>query len=143
MQSKSILLAIRACASRDGENDEPIELLTTGEMRISDGEITLLYEEAVDEELPPQAVEVTILDHIVRMDRMGEYTTSMVFAKGQRSVGQYQTPFGDMELAVFCTHWQVNMTDTGGTINVTYQLDMNGQFMSMNRVSIQVMLQNG
>ena len=35
------------------------------------------------------------------MERKGDFSNTMVFAKGQRFEGVYHTPYGEMDMAVF------------------------------------------
>lgn len=137
-----VLIAITASARQDDGQDEPMGMLTSGTLKLDGGRAVLSYEETLDESLPPQPVTVTVEGDTVSMSRSGAFETSMVFCKGRRFEGQYRTPLGEMELAVYCTRLKADIGAEGGDILLGYQLDLNGQFASMNELELRVMPQN-
>ena len=88
-----MLVSLQAVARRDDE-EEPITLLTSGRLTLEDGRSVLTYEEVLDEALPPQPITITLEDDTLMMERGGDYATQMIFRRGQRYEGQYDTPFG-------------------------------------------------
>lgn len=142
MKTLPILISINSSAHRDDDKDEAIALLTSGLMTIRDDSYLIAYEETLDESMPPQQVEITVTKDSVSMIRGGAYETSMVFIKGQRFEGQYRTPFGDMELAVYCTRLKNELTAEGGDLMFSYQLDLNGYFAAMHEMELKITLQN-
>ena len=138
-----MLISIQSNAHRDAAGDEPISLVTSGTMVLEDGRAVLRYDEILDESLPPQHVTVTVENDGMQMVREGEYTIQLGFRKGQRYEGQYQTPFGAMDLAVFCTRLRIDLDSDGGEILLNYQMDVNGQFAAVHDMEIRLMRQNG
>ncbi|MEG0742302.1 MAG: DUF1934 domain-containing protein [Clostridia bacterium] len=142
METIPMLLAIQANAHRDDDAEEPMSLLTSGTLILDQDSIVIQYEETLDESQPPQGVEITVADNAVTMVRTGNYGTSMVFRKGQRFEGQYHTPYGSIALAVYCTRLRCDLNREGGTLNVNYQLDLNGQFAAVHELEIRLIPQN-
>lgn len=136
-----MLVSLQAVARRD-DAEEPITLLTSGRLTLEDGRSVLTYEEVLDEALPPQPVTVTLEGDTMMMERGGDYATQMVFRRGQRYEGQYETPFGSMELALFCTRLRYRLDGDGGEITLHYQMDLNGQFAAAHEMEIRLMRQN-
>lgn len=143
MHEIPVLVTIHSCARRDDDSEEPISLMTTGTLMLDEEKAVVSYQETLDESLPPQTVLVTVKDDQVTMIREGKYATQMVFARGQRYEGIYQTPFGEMDIAVFCTRLSYDLTEEGGEIFLVYQMDMNGQFAAMHQLHLEVMVKNG
>ena len=81
-------------------------------------------------------VELTLETDIVTMRRSGEYEANMVFRKGQRYEGQYHTPFGSLDLALFCTKAVFKADSQDGEMHLQYQLDINGQFVAMHQLEL-------
>jgi len=102
----------------------------------------LTYEEVLDEALPPQPITITLEDDTLMMERGGDYATQMIFRRGQRYEGQYDTPFGSMDLALFCTRLKTRLDEEGGEISLHYQMDLNGQFAAAHEMEIRLMRQN-
>ena len=138
-----VLVSIHSCARRDDDTEEPISLMTSGTLMLDEEKAVVSYQETLDESLPSQTVLVTVKDDTVTMQREGSYATQMVFVRGQRYEGIYQTPFRDMDIAVFCTRLSYDLTEEGGEIFLVYQMDMNGQFAAMHQMHLEVMVKNG
>lgn len=139
-----VLISIRSIAHRDeGAEDEAITILTSGTLALhNEQSATICYEETLDESMPPQTVEITIEDDCATMQRGGDYSTSMVFRKDCRYEGEYHTPFGDMELAVFCTRLNCQLGPDGGLIRLRYQLDLNGRFAAVHEMELTLVKQS-
>lgn len=143
MNEIPVLVTIHSCARRDDDSEEPISLMTAGTLMLDEEKAVVSYQETLDENLPPQTVLVTVKDDTVTMIREGKYATQMVFARGQRYEGIYHTPFGEMDIAVFCTRLSYDLTEEGGEVFLVYQMDMNGQFAAMHQLHLEVMVKNG
>ena len=139
-----VLISLQSSAPAEGEAPEVISLITTGDLQKTDNGYLLGYEETLDDdslvstrvELLLEKDEATRKD-VVTMQRTGEYDVNMVFRKGQRYEGQYHTPFGDFDLALFCTKVGYRVDDVGGELHLQYQLDMNGQYVAMHTLELQ------
>lgn len=138
-----MLVSIQSNAYRSEDGDDPVTLLTSGMLAVTDGKAVLTYDETLDEALPPQHVTVTLENETMQMSRAGDYAMDLVFHKGSRYEGKYMTPYGEMELAVFCTRLRCDVDADGGEILLSYQMDVNGQFAAMHEMELRMMRQNG
>ena len=137
-----VLISIRSNAHRDeAVEDETMTMLTSGELEVDDEKAVIRYEEQIDESIPAQQVTVTSENECATMSRSGAYETQMVFRMGCRYEGQYHTPYGDMELAVYCTRLGYDLGDDGGAVELSYQLDLNGKFAAMHDLELRLMVQ--
>ena len=138
-----VLISISSNAHRDETvEDETMTMLTSGQLELEDEKAVIRYEESIDESVPPQQVTVTIENECATMTRGGVYATQMVFRMGSRYEGLYHTPYGDMELAVYCTRLGYDLGEDGGTLEISYQLDLNGKFAAMHDMELRLMPQN-
>ena len=87
-------------------------------------------------------VEVKVEEESLTMTRGGEYQTQMVFRLGSRYEGMYRTPFGEMDLALYCTRLGYDLGDDGGALELSYQLDLNGRFAAMHDMELRLARQN-
>lgn len=143
MTTIPVLISIASSAHREEvAEDETMTMLTSGEMDLTDTSAVIRYEETLDESLPPQKVEVRVEEECLTMTRGGEYQTQMVFRLGGRYEGMYRTPFGEMDLAVYCTKLSYDLGDDGGEIELSYQLDLNGRFAAMHDMVLRLVKQN-
>lgn len=138
-----MLINIKSHAYRDDETDEPINLLTYGQFSQEGGRTILEYDEVMDETMPAQHVVLTLENGSLTMIREGGYSTQMIFTQDCRYEGQYHTPYGAMDLALFCNRLKYDLTKDGGTIDLRYQLDINGQFAAVHELNLTAFPHNG
>ena len=74
----------------------------------------------------------------VSICRTGPYCTDLYMEVGKRHNCQYETEFGSMLMGVFAESVASDMTETGGTLDFTYNLDIGGDFVSRNTLHITV-----
>ena len=142
MTAIPVLVSIKSCAHRDETTeDEQMSMLTSGVLEVDDTRAIIRYEESIDESLPPQKIEILVEDETVTMNRGGAYSTQMVFRLGCRYEGQYHTPYGDMDLALYCTRLGYDLGDDGGALELSYQLDINGKFAAMHDMELHLFKQ--
>ena len=117
-------------------------MLTAGEMELEEERAVIRYEETLDESMPAQRGGYDHRRWGATMSRDGEYATDMVFRMGCRYEGSYHTPYGDMELAVFCTRLRYDPgVRTGGEVQLSYQLDLNGAFAAVHDLEMRLIRQ--
>lgn len=138
-----ILISLNSNATVDGAEADAVQLLTSGQLLTNSNQYRIRYEEQFDEDVPPTQVELSMANDVITMLRTGDYETQMVFRKGQRYEGQYTTPYGIMELAIFCTRAAYEVDDVGGSVRLQYQLDLNGQFISMHETDLRFVMKDG
>lgn len=137
-----MLISIYSNAHRDdADEDETLTMLTSGVLELEDNRAVIRYEETLEEGMPAQHVTVTIANGAATMSRNGDYATDMVFRMGCRYEGQYHTPYGDMELAVYCTRLRYDLAEDGGELLLSYQLDLNGRFAAVHDMELRLMRQ--
>ena len=142
MTTIPVLISLKSNAHRDeAAEDETMSMLTSGQLEVDDTTAIIRYEESIDESMPPQPVEIRVENETVIMNRGGSYSTQMVFRLGCRYEGQYHTPYGDMDLALYCTRLGYDLGDDGGALELSYQLDINGKFAAMHDMELNLFRQ--
>ena len=124
-----------------GENEEPIRLMTTGELKKTPNGCILRYQESQTDDsdgtVMTQDIVLMMQPGRVSMNRLGDFGTSMVFVKDRRFEGVYRTPYGDMDMALFATRVDVNLGEDRGNVYLEYQLDFAGGFASMHTMQLE------
>lgn len=138
----SVVVTIHSASKNDiGEMEEPIRLMTTGElMRTPDGYLLRYQESQTDEgdgTVLTQEILLLMQSGRVSMTRLGPFGTSMVFVKDRRFEGVYHTPYGDMDMAIFATQVSMELAEDKGSVFLEYQLDMQGGFVSMHQLQLE------
>ena len=73
----------------------------------------------------------------VTMMRKGDYANTMVFVPEQRFEGIYQTPFGNMDMAVLSRGVQCDIGERKGSVHLKYQLNLQGAYTSTNELHLE------
>lgn len=141
-QGTPVLLTLLATSKNErGEANEPIRLMTTGELKKAPSGYMLRYQESQTDEndgsVLTQDIILMLQEGRVTMTRLGDYGTSMVFVKDRRFEGAYRTPFGELEMALFATQVHVNVGPEKGSVHLEYQLDIQGGFASMHTMQLE------
>ena len=135
---KDVYISIKGSQEQDGERDG-VELTTEGTFYNKDGKYYLCYTEGELSGLEKCNTTLKISpDGIVTMMRRGQTNTQLVFEKGQRHTGHYETPYGDFTISVMTNSIDVSIDDNGGNIDIDYIMDINNIARSHNGISLRV-----
>lgn len=137
---RRVMMRLEAVA-QDEEDQEPIILTTMGEVRHEGDATVLTYTETGDDPSDTAdagAVMVTIRPDIVCMDKVGDFSSSMVFSPGKRYEGAYQTPFGDLPLVITGTTFEVTPLQESGwkNLKLCYALSVGGSPAVRHRMNL-------
>ena len=64
--------------------------------------------------------------------------TQMIFEKGNKYTGQYETPFGFLYVGVITNDMTVNVGDEGGNIELDYYVQFNDNDPVKNALSVEI-----
>jgi len=136
-----LVTLLGAAKNEQGETEEPIRLMTTGELKATPNGYILRYQESQtddsDGSVMTQDIVLMMQPGRVSMNRLGDFRTSMVFVKDRRFEGVYRTPYGDMDMALFATQVDVDLGEDRGGVYLEYQLDFAGGFASMHTMQLE------
>ncbi len=140
-----ILVSMKGISKQEKTSPDEIFLITLGKRCVTKEGYELHYEE-IDpetEQLSKTKISVTEDGKRVVMDKIGEYSTSMIFEKGKSYQSHYNTPFGSLELYVYPTKVKTSFREKDGDVFLQYQLNLQGQFIAIHELKIQYALQEG
>ena len=138
---KPVLINLLAIAKYEHAPDYPIQFITRGTLHLGEkDEAVLEYTESQQDEETGEIITAQITlameKNRVTMTRQGDYSNTMVFVPEQRFEGVYQTPFGNMDMAVFARRVRCDIGERKGSVHLKYQLDIQGQFSSVREMRI-------
>ncbi len=139
--SREVKLRIRG-VQPDTDSDEPIEVVTMGQMHMDGDTVCIDYEEVVDED---ENGVIQTIDNLLKISKDqveiikdGVMNSHMVFIAGQATCFYYSTPAGEIEVRVN-THWiQKKPTKTGFRLRMQYDLELNQITISTCHVDVEV-----
>ena len=62
----------------------------------------------------------------------------MLFMKDRKTSSYYSTPYGDMQIDIFTDYLNIDISPTGGKINVDYFIDINNHSTGKNNFEIEI-----
>lgn len=130
---RDVIISIDGSNFSDNGDQHNVQIVTQGVYDMEDGVHTLRYWEA--DEQTGESVETTILVHEDRVVVMDDMSCSQVmFRHGQRfsSLVQDEKEEGFMELGVFPTRVKIDMNEDSGSLDLNYQMDLDGMVMGDN-----------
>ena len=119
-----VVLSIEGKQSYMDQEPEIIELVTEGVMEESDGGWNISYEESDLTGLQGVTTTFRIRPGEVVLDRTGKLTSQMVFVEGKKHDSLYQMEFGALMLTVCATRVSYDLTEAGGTVDLSYQIEI-------------------
>ncbi len=139
MRNKQVLLTLTGRTAMLDDNDGILRVTTLGRLSGKKDDWRLRYTETVSDESEMQNVTMTMGKGVVTMASEGPFSTDMVFEKGCRYEGSYRTPYGALDMSIFPTIVNYNISEDGnGEVNLKYQLDIDGQYAAVHRLHIKL-----
>ena len=132
------LITILGTMEQDGESDS-IQLMTRGSFVKQNGKYFITYKESEATGYKGCTTTVKVEGTSkVSMLRFGPAPSQLVIEKGCRHMCHYETGQGALTLGVSADEIESKLTDQGGKIKFSYQLDVDAESISRNIVDITV-----
>ena len=140
--STPVFINLLAIARYDHMPDYPIQFMTVGNLSYSGpDDARLQYVESQQDEETGEIINadvcLSLRDGRITMERKGDFSNTMVFAKGQRFESVYHTPYGEMDMAVFTKEAACRFGQAEGNIHLKYQLNIQGNYASTNELHLE------
>lgn len=136
-----VVIRLHGVSGTGNGEDDHIRVMTKGQLRKTASGYMLRYQETQTDDgahaVMTQDIILNMQPGRVSMTRLGDYGTTMVFVKDRRFEGSYRTPFGELEMALFATQVQCDLSAEKGTVHLQYQLDLQGSFAAMNTLHLE------
>ena len=145
---KPVFINLLTIARYDHMPDYPIQFMTVGKLSYANsGEALLQYVESQQDEETGEIlnsdISLSLRDGKITMERKGEFSNTMVFAKGQRYEGTYHTPYGEMDMAVYTKEANCRFGSSDGNVHLKYQLNIQGSYASTNELHLEYRADQG
>jgi len=135
---QKVLVTVVGTQTNEYGEESRIELVAQGTSHQKDGIYYCTYQ---DSEVSGMEGTTSLLkvykEHVVLI-RKGAVGQTMEFLPGQKSDSSYITAYGTIEISVFTKHLAIVRTAGCRSLNVTYELEVNGQWQSSNTLSVNI-----
>lgn len=136
--TNQVLLSISGLQFQEGEELEPVEVLTMADYYFRNGTHYLLYEEPVEGSSEVIKNTLKIKKGCVEMLKKGPLNARMVFEQWKNQTAQYETPFGSIPVSISAGAVEVKEEEHDIHVELNYSLELNGEYLSDSRVTLHV-----
>lgn len=140
--TKEVLVHISGLHQERGtvsvNEDEAIEVIVPGTYYFKNGKHYVLYEEYEESgKVTKNQMKISGDDH-VEIRKSGVLSTYMVFETGTCHPAAYQTPFGQVQVAMDTRAIEIEEEETYIGIGIDYCLEVNGDPLADSRIDIRI-----
>ena len=121
---QKVLLSLRGKQAYLDQEPDVIELTTDGTMEYTDDGWDISYEESDLTGLKGVTTTFRVEPRKIILTRTGPLNSQMVFQEGVFHDSLYQMEFGTMMITVCASKVEYNLTEAGGTIDLTYGIEI-------------------
>ena len=115
-----------------------IEMMAEGEHYFRNGKHYILYDDTSLDQKNSTATVLKISTDSLTLLRKGAVVQEQHFSLARESRSTYQTPYGELALAVKTKRMDIVYGTVSGNIDVAYAMSVNGQWQSTNELHIEV-----
>lgn len=121
---KDVMLTILSKQFYQEQEPETIELVTEGTIEQNGAGWNLTYAESDLTGLAGVTTTFSLEPGKITLTRSGKINSQMVFQEGVLHESLYQMDFGALMMAVCATMVRYDLSETGGTVDMTYGIDI-------------------
>ncbi len=122
--TKDVLIKICTTQFREGEEPEPIEVMTSANYFFKNGKHYLLYEELQEGESQPTKNKLTFTNQKAEVLKKGLASVQMIFQEEEKSISYYHTPYGNLLLEIHTREVTVVEEEDQIQLKIDYELEM-------------------
>lgn len=136
--TKDVLISISGL-QLENQDDEPIEVVTSGNYYYKNNKHYILYDEYIDDsELEVTKNKMIISDDKISLTKSGPASVNMLFEPGKDTVTYYNTPFGSLVIGLSNSKIDAKHEEDLIDINIQYDLSINYSHVSNCNICLKV-----
>ena len=136
--TKDVLISISGL-QLEAQDDEPIEVVTSGNYYYKNNKHYILYDEYIDDsELEVTKNKMIISDDKISLTKSGPASVNMLFEPGKDTVTYYNTPFGSLVIGLSNSKIDAKHEENLIDINIQYDLSINYSHVSNCNICLKV-----
>ena len=136
--SRDVTIVLRSSQRYLRQEPEEMELTVHGKLYFRGGSVFISYEESAMTGMENTRTTLKVEPGRVEIIRTGKNHSRLCFQEGLRHESPYRTPYGLLQLATVTHHLVTHMGQEGGTLEIRYQVELEGQLASENHLQIEV-----
>ena len=135
---KNVIISIAGVQTSQEGDSEQIELMTPGTLAREGNAWLLSYQETPLSGLDGTETTFHIRPDLIVLSRTGSINTEMTFEQGRKHLSAYEVEGGVITVGVDTRSIASRLTESGGSIDIHYVVDVENQATGENSFHIQV-----
>ena len=137
-ETKPVVIEIQGRQSFQGSKPESMQLVTDGLYWGSDGKYMISYPESEMTGLAGTTTTFEVSGNSASLIREGAVTSHMIFEPGRKHLSLYDMGFGALTIGVNASKVKSNLSETGGTLEIDYKIEIEHMIAGENSFLITV-----
>lgn len=133
---KQVLVSVKSIQrDRDGE-DTVVELISSGRYYERQGVKYIIYNESEVTGLEGVKTTIKVYPNSVVLLRTGDVNMRHQYVLNEKHESVYQTPYGQLHMAVYTHEFNVSIQDGIGNVHLGYDISVDGEWQFYNQLTI-------
>ena len=140
--TKEVLVPISGLQYAEDLDNEPVEVITSGDYYKKNGKHYIIYDEVMEgfEETTKNIIKLS--DGFMDITKRGAANVHMMFEKNKKNVTYYYTPYGSLLIGIEATKIEMEETEQDIHVTVDYALEVNYEHMADCKIKMNVKSKN-
>ena len=134
-----VIVSIKGLQMAGGEQNESVELISSGIHRQEKDRRFIQYEEVDEDNQKITNVTIIMAPGHIEILKQGQNNVQMVFEENQKTTSCYKTPYGELMMGIDTTGIRVLEEEDALGIVLEYGLDMNYNHIADCKITIKVL----
>ena len=139
----NVVVSVTGTQRDESGEENRIELVTAGRYYRKHGVDYFTYSESELTGLEGTTTLLKVYEDAIVLVRMGKVDQRQEFRPGAFTMSTYITPYGALEMGVGTKAVTIDLAEGIGQIMITYDLEIEGQWQSLNKLAIHIREDNG
>ena len=137
--TKDVIVSISGLQyTEDDMNPEPIEILTAATYYEKDFSKYIIYDEVSEDFSGTTKNHIKLKNKYVEISKKGATSVTMIFEEGQKNHTYYQTPYGDLLVAILANQVSIEHEEDKISVRIDYELEINEEPLADCKIKIEV-----
>lgn len=140
--TKEVLVSISGLQFVEEMNNEPVEVITSGNYYKKNGKHYIVYDEVMEGFEGTTKNIVKLGADFLDITKRGVTNVHMMFEKGKKNVTYYYTPYGSLLIGIDATKIEMEETEHDIHVTVDYALEVNYEHMADCTITMHIKSKN-
>lgn len=140
--TKEVLVSVSGLQFVEGMDNEPVEIITSGDYYKKNGKHYIIYDEVMEGSSETTKNIIKLGEEFLDITKRGAVNVHMMFEKDKKNITYYYTPYGSLLIGIEATRIKMEETEHDIHVEVDYALEVNYQHMADCTITMKVKAKN-